>query len=64
MIAKFNTAAPAGVAAPAGAPAGKGGTMKTILIIGLLAAAGYGLYRYLNRKKPVAVVSVNQEEEY
>jgi hypothetical protein len=61
MIAKFNTAS-AGVAAPAAASTGKGGTMKTILIFTLLAAAGYGLYRYLNRKKPVTTVSVNEEE--
>jgi len=59
MIAKFNTA---GAGVPGTASAGKGGTMKTILIFTLLAAAGYGLYRYLNRKKPVTTVSVNEEE--
>ena len=58
MIAKFNTMSPAGVT-PA---SGKGGTMKTVLIIGLIAAVAYGLYRYMNRKQQVTTVYVNDED--
>ena len=59
MIAKFNTTmSPAGVTPSSG----KGGTMKTVLIIALVGAVAYGLYRYMNRKKVVTTVYVNDED--
>jgi hypothetical protein len=58
MIAKFNTMSPSGVTPSTG----KGGTVKTLLIVGLVAAVAYGLYRYMNRDKAVTTVYVNDED--
>lgn len=65
MIAKFNTSTGSSTPAVTGASNGKGGgMMKTVLIVALIGAALYGVYRYVNRPKPVTTVSVNDEEEY
>jgi hypothetical protein len=38
-------------------------TLKTVLIVGLLALAGYGLYRYF-KKKNETVVYVEETDDY
>ena len=59
MIAKFNT----NVGSSTPTTGNGGGMMKTVLIVTLIGAALYGIYRYVNRPKPVTTVSVNEEED-
>jgi hypothetical protein len=66
MVTKFNTAAPSSGSSSSGSEGSTGsgnGTLKTVLIVGLIALAGYGLYRYF-KKKNETVVYVDETDDY
>lgn len=67
MVKKFNTVAPSvdlSSSSDGLSSKGSGNMLKTVLIIGAVAAIAYFGYRYYIRKKQETVVYIDESEDY
>jgi hypothetical protein len=64
MVTKFNTSAPASASSSSSSSSGGSNTVRNVLIVVGLLAAGYFAYRFISRKKQETVVYVDESEDY